>query len=278
MTDLAVKGWDDNPYLSWEDKVAFMAYKLGQMRGAETPIHEVFENGFYIRVMTVPKDVLFIGRKHLVGHEVTLVKGSCIYCAPDGLKYLIKAPFTMQSPPGFYAVFLSLEDMIAYTKHPNPEESRDGKALEAKAFEPPEVVLRRGRVVSARLDYQALLMEFKLRDKDIQRITGRTDDIVDWYSDDWYLFPSAVAGSGVFAAHDFAAGDLIGPARLSGKRTPLGRFVNHSNEPNAEIVIRGDDLYLKALTSCLRHEELFTDYRKILEFNPELGKVLCQAP
>jgi hypothetical protein len=280
MTDLAVRDWDYvAPYLSWDDKVAFMAYKLSRLQPtAETPVHELFENGFYIRVMTIPKDVLFVGRKHLVGHEVTLVKGSCIYCAPNGLKYHVKAPFSMQSTPGLHMVLLSLENMIAYTKHPNPTDSRDGKALEAKAFEPSDVVLRRGRVISARIDYQALLTEFKIRDRYVKGIIGRTDDIVDWYSDDWYLFPSAVEGSGIFAARAIAAGEFIGPARISGKRTPLGRYVNHSNEPNAEMVVQGKDIYLRALTPCLRHEELFTDYHKILEFNPELGKVLCQAP
>lgn len=163
MSDLAVKDWDGiSPYLSWEDKVAFIAYTLSRAPpSAETPVYEIFENGFYIRVMTIPKDVLFVGRKHLVGHEVTLVKGSCIHCAPDGLKYLIKAPFTMQSPPGFYTVFLSLEDMIAYTKHANPTDSRDSKALEAAAFEPAEVVLKRGKRIAYELDYQARLRRAK---------------------------------------------------------------------------------------------------------------------
>jgi hypothetical protein len=144
--------------LSWDDKVALIAYKLSRLPpSAEAPVHELFENGFYIRVMTIPKDVLFVGRKHLVGHEVTLAKGSCIHCAPDGLKYLIKAPFTMQSPPGFQVVCLSLEDMIAYTKHPNPSDSRDGKALEDAAFEPVGAVLRRGKSIAYELDYQARL-------------------------------------------------------------------------------------------------------------------------
>jgi len=163
MNDLVVREWDDvSPYLSWEDKVAFIAYKLSLLPpSAETPVQEIFENGFYIRVITIPKDVLFIGRKHLIGHEVTLVKGSCIYCAPDGLKYLIKAPFTMQSTPGFSVVCLSLEDMIAYTKHPNPTDSRNGKALEGEAFEPVEAVLKRGKRIAYELDYQARLRRAK---------------------------------------------------------------------------------------------------------------------
>jgi hypothetical protein len=163
MNDLEIPQWDGiAPYLSWEDKVAYIAYKLSLLPpSAPTPVYEVFENGFYIRVMTIPAKTLFVGRKHLVGHEVTLVKGSCIYCAPDGLKYLIKAPFTMQSPPGFYAVFFSLEDMIAYTAHANPTDSRDGEALEAEAFEHPEIVLKQGKRIAYELDYQTRLRRAK---------------------------------------------------------------------------------------------------------------------
>jgi len=48
------------------------------------------------------------------------------------------------------------------------------------------------------------------------------------------LHPSPIHGTGVFASFPINAFEVIGPARLNGKRTPLGRYTNHSSNPNAE--------------------------------------------
>jgi hypothetical protein len=151
MNLVEIPEWDGlAPYLNWEDKVAYLAWMLSKLPQAETPVKELWENGFYFRVMTIPKGTLFIGRRHLLGHEVTLTKGSCIHIQPDGQRYLIKAPFTMISNPGFYVVCYALEDMVAYTAHPEG-------VTEAEAFEDSKVMLDRGRQIESKLSHDKVM-------------------------------------------------------------------------------------------------------------------------
>jgi hypothetical protein len=266
---LEVPQWDGlTPYLDFEDKVALMAWTLSKLPQAPTPVQEIHENGFYLRVMTIPKGAIFVGRKHLLGHEVTLTKGSCIHIQPDGQKYFIKAPFTMMSKPGFYVVCYALEDLVAFTAH------AEG-VTEADAFESAEVMLERGKAIAARLDYQKLLCEHKLSDPYIRRAI-EAGPTIHWYGN-WYVWKSNVEGQGVFVDRDFQAGETIGPARWMEKRTPLGRYTNHSPEPNAEMVVKEEHIYLRTLVAIKKHTEVFIDYRTIAGFNPQLVEALCQV-
>jgi len=59
---------------------------------------------------------------------------------------------------------------------------------------------------------------------------------------------SAIQGKGVFLSSPCEAGEVIAPARISGMRTPAGRYTNHSKTPNAVMVLRANgDIHLVAL-------------------------------
>ena len=75
------------------------------------------------------------------------------------------------------------------------------------------------------------------------------------------LGPSPIHGTGVFAAQEFLPGEPIGLARIDGLRTQLGRYTNHSPEPNAQMVKDGEQIALKALAHIREGEEITTDYR-----------------
>jgi len=80
------------------------------------------------------------------------------------------------------------------------------------------------------------------------------------------LLDSPIQGKGLFATRPIAAGELIAPARISRKRTPAGRFTNHSISPNARFVRTGDapdaDLNMVARRSISPGEEVLMDYRQ----------------
>ena len=67
---------------------------------------------------------------------------------------------------------------------------------------------------------------------------------------------------------------VLGPARINGKRTPLGRYTNHSMSPNAkpELMDNGD-IYLVStmnISGCKggsKGEEITVDYRDMLRLS-----------
>ncbi len=66
-----------------------------------------------------------------------------------------------------------------------------------------------------------------------------------------------------------SAGEFIGPARIDGRRTPLGRYLNHADRPNAVMRPRGRDLHVYVVLSVGRRRELTVDYAQVLAINAE---------
>jgi hypothetical protein len=141
--------------LSWADKVAYLAAKFRTLEQTSAPVEHRFEPGVYIRTMRIPKDTLFLGRKHNHGHKVRLVEGECTLFHPGGTLYC-NAPFEIESDPGFHSVVYTITDVVGETIHPNPDESRDVEALELRDFEPAQELFNRGQVL---IEQERKLME-----------------------------------------------------------------------------------------------------------------------
>lgn len=78
---------------------------------------------------------------------------------------------------------------------------------------------------------------------------------------------SKIQGVGVFATNPFKQGSFIGLAHTNGQpSTELGRYHNHSENPNAESVLIGNERYLITKKAIKNGEEITVDYRK----QPEL--------
>jgi SET domain-containing protein len=78
---------------------------------------------------------------------------------------------------------------------------------------------------------------------------------------------------GLFATQQFWAGDCICPGRLDGHRTPAGRYINHSADPNANSVKIDDDIFAYALRNIQAGEEILICYRTSVKVN--FGVDLC---
>jgi hypothetical protein len=121
-----------------------------------------------------------------------------------------------------------------------------------------------------RADYARFLAEYRLQEADVQRMVQGTADQVPLPAGFEHLRrgPSAIHGEGMFSANAIAAGQVIGPARLGGKRTPLGRYVNHSPQPNIRFAVAAagglDAVALRSIAAC---EELTLDYRQAGQVN-----------
>jgi hypothetical protein len=120
-----------------------------------------------------------------------------------------------------------------------------------------------------RADFAAFLADTGLTPEWVAAVSANPDDQV--AMPDGYLVrvaPSPIHGLGTFSTGFVAEGAVIAPLRLAARRTPAGRFVNHSGTPNARAVPRSllsdADVDLVALRAIAPGEELLTDYRATL--------------
>lgn len=115
-----------------------------------------------------------------------------------------------------------------------------------------------------RADYLRVLVEVGWDAEMVAAVVHNTADQRPMPSGYEYLrlAPSAIEGLGLFTERAFEAGEVIGPARIAGKRTWLGRFANHSPWPNTEFRRLGDDLESIALVPIPAGAEILNNYRQ----------------
>ena len=120
-----------------------------------------------------------------------------------------------------------------------------------------------------RTDYFAALSEYGLTALEV-RTMSESDNRIPMPPGNYKFKVDAswIEGWGVFASGDILPGEIIAPARISGLRTTVGRFTNHSVEPNALMVLQEDgDLDLVAIYSLTPGQEITIDYRQIMKLN-----------
>jgi hypothetical protein len=88
--------------------------------------------------------------------------------------------------------------------------------------------------------------------------------------------PSEIEGQGVKVTQPIEAGQTIAPAFIDGNRTPVGRFVNHDEEPTALAVVKDGRVDLVAAKPLEAQDEVTVDYAQIHDaaiksLSPESG-------
>lgn len=83
-----------------------------------------------------------------------------------------------------------------------------------------------------------------------------------------YIDKSAIHGMGIFARVDIPKGYNFGITHVADERfpdgyirTPLGGFINHSNDPNVEMYEIEDFLRMRTVKAVNKGDELTVDYR-----------------
>ena len=83
---------------------------------------------------------------------------------------------------------------------------------------------------------------------------------------------SNIEGIGLFAIDSISANTSLGISHVyhvdyedSYIRTPLGGFINHSDNPNCDIIYKVGDLYLETIKDIKKGEELTLKY---ILYNP----------
>ena len=102
---------------------------------------------------------------------------------------------------------------------------------------------------SDRFSYMEMLERIGLTETEVRELSEREHDMIDmpYPVHPYRLADSPIEGRGYFITVRAKAGDILAPSHIGDKRTPAGRYVNHSGKPNAESRI-GDDgvVYLVA--------------------------------
>jgi hypothetical protein len=237
----------------------------------------------YIREVHMPAGTFAIGHHQNFEHLNVFLKGRVLMFGPSGPQEMV-APMMFVGQPG-RKKGLIIEDVVWQNIYAT-DETDIGK-LEAmllsksesfEAYTPPPA------------DHSADRADFDAMLKDL----GVTAELVRQQSEnmlDQIPFPSGsykcrtalsdLHGTGLFATAMILPGEPIAPARVSGMRTPAGRYANHSANPNAVMVVddRGDValVAVRIILGCMggqNGEEITIDYRHARRVSQ--GELPCQ--
>lgn len=247
---------------------------------AECPVVHHFGPGIYIREVTIPAGAFAVGHAQRYEHLNIMLSGSVAVLDDTGEVKTLSAPMISVGKPG-RKVGVVLETCTWQNVYPNPDDERDIDALESKWLDKSATWAAVSNSLQAQLhadhnedrsDFLNLIKQAGFNEEIVRQQSENTDDQIPM--PDGFarvtVRKSPIEGRGIFLTFPADKGELIGPARINGMRTPLGRFTNHSMNPNAVFVKQGDDIFLYAsrrIAGCTGGddgEEVTVDYRQAL--------------
>jgi hypothetical protein len=162
------------------------------------------------------------------------------------------------------------EEVIWVDVYDNPDNCTDLAVLEDRLYVVPECGLADSRTEEqkAKVDFGAFLHQIGMTQSEMDKIVHIESDLIDMPEGVCVeLRDSPIHGKGLFATRDFEVGETVCPGRLNGKRTPGGRFINHSSNCNVKPEKEGDDIYAVAARKISAGDELLVDYRASMRVN-----------
>lgn len=255
------------------EQVERLEREIQKLPQVDCPVRHYFAPGMAAREMTIPAGVVVTGAVHRHEHLCTISKGRIVVSTDDGMRELT-APCTIVSKPGAKRVGYALEETVWTTYHAT--NTTDIDALVEEITESTSAELMGGErnvqllAQLARDDYARFLAEYGLTQEFVTALVENEADQIPMPKafNALELRDSPIAGRGMFARRDLSEGDTIAPARIDGKRTPAGRYINHASNPNAIFVeALGGDLLVRAARAIRADEEITIDYRQAMQVN-----------
>lgn len=276
------------------NRIDELTEKMLAMPQAPMPVIHRFAPGLYIREVHMQKGSFVIGHVHRTEHFNVMLQGHLIMVNEDGTTTEYIAPQSYVAEPGRKVAYI-VEDVVWQNIFPATETDID--ALEERLLIKSEKCLLNEKMVAAskrveheadRFSYREMLSNFDLTEKQVRAISENEADQIDmpYPVHPYRLAKSPIEGKGYFLTVPAKAGAILAPSRIGDKRTPAGRYVNHSGTPNA-MMKEGPDgtLYLvaiKDINGCMGGdvgEEVTTDYAhtlNLLASKISSGEKLCQ--
>lgn len=280
MTVTYGKGFE-TPAVVMRKKVEALQHELFKMPQAAIVTEHIFKPGVYERKITIPPWTVLTGAEHKTDYKVRLEVGTIAVNTDDGVKVLI-GPLEFDAKAGMQRAGRVFEDEVVWVDvYPNPDDCTDLVVLEDRLYVVPECGLADSRtdVQKAQIDYGVFLHQIGITQDEMDSIVHIEHDLMDMPEGVFtQLRESPIHGKGLFATKDFEAGEVVCPGRIDGKRTPAGRFINHSLNPNIVPEKVGDDIYAVAMRKIQAGDELLVDYRASMRVNFGLaleGELSC---
>jgi hypothetical protein len=275
MSDLSdVKSFAIDPA-----RVALVERQMLALPQVECPVVHHFGPGVAIREVFMPAGTFAIGHRQRFEHMNIMLRGRVLMLQDDGGVRELCAPMLFVGKPGRKIGYV-VEDMVWQNVYAT--ELRDAAAIEDHFLEKSEgwvaseserMTLEALRCQVDRVDFLRALEEFGFDPAVVRAQSECLDDQCQLPAGSYKMMISAspIEGRGVFVTAPVEPGEVIAPARVGGKRTPVGRYTNHSRVPNAVMVLReGGDIDLVAtrrIDGCRgggSSEEVTIDYRQAL--------------
>ena len=256
--------------LTMPEKVKALQDELLKMPQADIITTHTFLPGVYERAITIPAWTVLTGAEHKTPYRVRLEKGTIAVNTDDGVKVLT-APCEFDASAGMQRAGRVFDEKVVWVDvYDNPDNCTDLAVLEDRLYVVPECGLADSRTESqkARVDYGLFLHQLGIADADVAKIAQIESDLIDMPEGvSVELKPSSIHGLGLFATKDFETGETVCPGRLDGKRTPGGRFINHSQNSNIQPELVGDNIFAVASRKINAGDELLVDYRASMRVN-----------
>ena len=247
--------------------------KMLQYEQAECPVVHTFGPGLYIREVRIPVGAIAIGHHQKTQHMNIFLKGRLLIVNQDGTRSEITAPMMFTGNPGRKTGYV-LEEVVWLNVYNT--DVRDVDTLEKIYLEKSdgwnECQSPGIKRIADNTDYDLALKDIGVTEDIVRSQSENEEDQIPFPFGSYKIgiFDSQIEGKGVFATANIDEGEMIAPALIGKKRTPAGRYTNHSPDPNARMIYIDNEIHLIAIskingcTGGMVGEEVTTDYRQTI--------------
>lgn len=227
----------------------------GEIPQVEPPVEHYHTPDLYGRRIFVPAGTGGLTKVHKSEHITIALKGTCTVVDERGVKTEVVAPAVFITKPGTWRAVYAHDDVEWVTVHACKE--TDIQKIEAQ-------LVCDELEEADQEDYERVLIEYGIDEKFSRTISENTTDLIPMPKNETKVSikPSSIEGNGVFAEEDMVAGCRIGSVRINLFRTPIGRYANHSVNPNCEFrVTESGNVDAYALRPIYKGQEVTVCYR-----------------
>lgn len=232
---------------------------------ANCPVTHHFYPNTYVREVSVKAGTLLIGRYHKYGHLNVVTRGKCTLATDSG-PVKVEAPVTFFAPPGNKTILVE-EDItwlniyqLSMTSVDDIEAFIFDDTLHSEKSQHAHATYKDSENTEKQLEYVGLPVGLNTSDEDVLPF---------FYGQYKYkISKSRIHEMGVLATGEIKEGEIVGITHVGDKRTPLIRYINHSDNPNCTLITVGDHQFVVATEdiggckACFDGEELTINYRE----------------